>query len=202
VVQTSDGYLWLRTSAGLVQFDGERFARIDPSAEGVPFREEVRTISKTTDGLLLVRGASQTNVYRSGHFENLLPAAPLPDGTVRIASQSTDGSIWIGADDFIYVARANHVDMLRQGTSWITAVVAEADGVMWIGGQRGLYKYIGQKLTFELPTPSGVTALFRDREANLWVGTQKGLYRLIQERLEPHPLGQILKNCQITTIME
>ena len=202
VVQTSDGYLWLRTSAGLVQFDGERFARIDPSVEGVPFREEVRTISKTTDGLLLVRGASQTNVYRSGHFENLLPAAPLPDGTVRIASQSTDGSIWIGADDFIYVARADHVDMLRQGTSWITAAVAEADGVMWIGGQRGLYKYTGQKLTFELPTPSGVTALFRDREANLWVGTQKGLYRLIQERLEPHPLGQILKNCQITSIVE
>jgi hypothetical protein len=30
VLQTVDGYLWLRTSAGLVQFDGDRFARIDP----------------------------------------------------------------------------------------------------------------------------------------------------------------------------
>ena len=67
VLQTLEGYLWLRTSAGLVQFDGERFVRINPSVEGVPFREEVRTISKTTDGLLLVRGATRTNVYRSGH---------------------------------------------------------------------------------------------------------------------------------------
>ncbi len=202
MLQTSDGYLWLRTSAGLVQFDGERFARIDPLVEGVPFREAVRTISKTTDGLLLVRGASQTIVYRTGHFENLLRPAPLPDGTVRIAMQSTDGSVWIGSDDFIYHARAEHVDMLRRGTSWITAVVAEPGDVMWIGGLRGLYKYAGERLTFELPTPSGVTALFRDRQANLWVGTQKGLYRLVQERMEPHPFGQVLKNCQITSIVE
>jgi PAS domain S-box-containing protein len=202
VLQTSDGYIWLRTSAGLVQFDGERFVRVDPSVEGVPVRETVRTIAKTTDGLLLVRGASQTIVYRSGHFENLLPAAPLPDGTVRTAEQSRDGGVWIGSDDFIYLARADRVDMLRRGTSWITTVLADPDGDMWIGGQRGLYKYTEQKLTFELPSPSGVTALLRDRETNLWVGTQKGLYRLVQERLEPHPFGQILKNCQITSILE
>ena len=202
VLQTSDGYLWLRTSAGLVRFDGVGFSRIEPLVEGVPFRETVRAISKTTDGLLLVRGASQTVVYRSGHFENLLPSTPLPDGTVRIAMQSTDGSVWIGADDFIYLVRADHVDMLRRGTSWITAAVAEPAGVMWIGGQRGLYEYAGEKLTFELPARNGVTALFRDREANLWVGTQKGLYRLVQERMEPHPLGQILMNSQITSIME
>ena len=202
VLQTSDGYLWLRTSAGLVQFDGERFTRIDPSVEGVPFREAVRTISRTIDGHLLVRGASQTIVYKSGRFENLLQPASLPDGTVRIAAQSTDGSVWIGADDFIYLARADQLDTLRQGTSWITAALADADGGVWIGGLRGLYKYTGQKLTFELPTPSGVTALFRDRESNLWVGTQKGLYRLVGQRLEPHPLGQILRDCQITSIVE
>src|SRR5258708_5205293 len=92
--------------------------------------------------------------------------------------------------------------MLRRGTSWITAVVTEPAGRMWIGGLRGLYEYTGKKLTFELPTPSGVTALFRDRGANLWVGTQKGLYHLVQERLEPHPFGQVLKNCQITSIVE
>src|ERR1700730_6240821 len=120
VLQTSDGYLWLRTSAGLVRFDGVGFTRIEPMVEGVPFREAVRTISKTTDGNLLVRGASQTVVYKSGHFENLLASAPLPDGTVRVATQSTDGSVWIGADDFIYLARAGHVDMLRRGTTWIT----------------------------------------------------------------------------------
>jgi PAS domain S-box-containing protein len=201
VLQTVDGYLWLRTSAGLVQFDGDRFARIDPSVEGLPFGEAVRAISKTTDGHLLVRGASQTIVYRSGRFEKLIPSAPIPDGTVRVAVQSTDGGIWIGADDFIYVARSDHLDMLRQGTSWINAAVVDPHDVMWIGGMRGLYKYAGGKLAFELPSPSGVTALFRDRQANLWVGTQKGLFRLSHDRLEPYPSSE-LKNSQITSILE
>jgi PAS domain S-box-containing protein len=201
VLQTVDGYLWLRTSAGLVQFNGDRFARIDPSVEGIPFGEAVRAISKTTDGHLLVRGASQTIVYRSGRFEKLSPAAPLPDGTVRVAAQSTDGAIWIGADDFIYVARGDHLDMLRQGTSWINTATADPGDVMWIGGMRGLYKYAGGKLVLDLPTPSGVTALFRDRQANLWVGTQKGLFRLAHDRLESHPSSE-LKNSQITSILE
>jgi PAS domain S-box-containing protein len=201
IIQTSDGYLWLRTSAGLVRFDGIEFTRIDPVVDGVPFRETVRTISTTTDACLLVRGASHTIVYRSGHFENLLPSAPLPDGTERIAAQSPDGNLWIGADDFIFLAQGDRLSMLRRGTSWINAIVADPDAV-WIGGMRGLYQYAGAKSTFELPTRTGVTALFRDREANLWVGTQKGLYRLVQHRMEPHPLGHILMNSQITSIAE
>jgi PAS domain S-box-containing protein len=201
ILQTSDGYLWLRTSAGLVRFDGVEFARIDPVVDGVPFRETVRTISKTADDFLLVRGASQTVVYKSGRFENLLPSAPLPDGTVRVAAQAPNGNLWIGADDFIFLAQGDHLRMLQQGTSWINAIVADPN-VVWIGGMRGLYEYTEGKLTFALPTRTGVTALFRDRESNLWVGTQKGLYRLVQKRVEPHPLGQILSNSQITAIAE
>jgi len=90
VVQSADGYLWLRTSAGLVQFDGARFTRIEPTIEGAPFREAVRTIAKTKEGDLLVRGPSETIVYKAGRFEKLLPATPLPDGTVRLAVQASD----------------------------------------------------------------------------------------------------------------
>jgi PAS domain S-box-containing protein len=173
-----------------VRFDGDEFTRIDPVVDGVPFQETVRTISKTTDACLLVRGASHTIVYRSGHFEILLPSTPLPDGTVRIAAQSPDGNLWIGSDDFIFLAQGDRLSMLQRGTSWINAIVADRDFV-WIGGNRGLYQYTGRKLALELPTRTGVTALFRDREANLWVGTQKGFYWLDQHRIEPHPLGQL-----------
>lgn len=163
VVQSADGYLWLRTTAGLVQFDGERFTRMEPTLEGAPFREEVRTISKTREGDLLVRGQSQTIVYRAGRFQTLLPATPLPDGTVRLAVQASDGGLWIGADDFIYHERGGHVEMLRRGTSWITAAVESPGGEMWIGGQRGLYEYAGEKLKLELAPPAGMTALLIDR---------------------------------------
>src|ERR1041385_6361724 len=80
VLQTAVGYLWLRTSAGLVRFDGARFLRIEPVVNGEPFGEAVRAIGRTTDGYLFVRGPSKTVFYRSGQFHNLLPQAALPDG--------------------------------------------------------------------------------------------------------------------------
>jgi PAS domain S-box-containing protein len=202
LVQASDGYLWMRTSAGLVRFNGVEFERVDPVVDGLPLREAVRTIATTRDGLLLVRGASHTIIYRSGRFETLLPPIPLPDGTVRVASQAADGNLWIGGDDFIYLARADRLEMIRQGTSWINAVIAEPSGDTWIGGMRSLYKYAGTRLTLELPTRSGVTALFRDRGGNFWIGTQRGLYRLRRERIESHSFAQVLMDSQITSIFE
>jgi PAS domain S-box-containing protein len=183
VLQTSDGYLWLRTSAGLVRFDGVRFVRIDPSVDDEPIRETIKAICKTSHGHLLVRGPSKTLLNRSGTFENLLPPNPLPDGSVRIVFQSSKESVWIGADDFIYLAAGRQLAMLQRGTSWIEAAVEDRAGNIWIGGQRGLYRYFGQQLTLELATPAGVTALLEDRAGDLWVGTQKGLFRLVKERL-------------------
>jgi PAS domain S-box-containing protein len=201
VLQTTDGYLWLRTSAGLVRFDGVRFVRIDPSVDGELLREAIKAICKTSDGNLLVRGPSKTLLNRSGRFENLLPPNPLPDGSVRIVVQSSKQSVWIGADDFIYLAEEHRLTMLRRGTSWIETAIEDRRGDIWIGGQRGLYHYSGKKLTFELATPDGVTALLEDRAGNLWVGTQKGLFRLEKERLA-REVANKLGQRQVTALAE
>jgi PAS domain S-box-containing protein len=201
VLQTADGYLWLRTSAGLVRFDGVRFVRIDPSVEGEPLREAIKAICKTSEGNLLVRGPSKTLLNRLGRFENLLPPNPLPDGSVRLVIQSSKESVWIGADDFIYLAEGRRLTMLRRGTSWIEAAVEDRGGNIWIGGQRGLYRYSGRKLTFELATPDGVTALLEDRAGGLWIGTQKGLFRLEKERLA-REVANKLGQRQVTALAE
>jgi PAS domain S-box-containing protein len=202
IVQTIDGYLWLRTSAGLVQFDGGRFVRIAPSVHHAPLREAVRAIGKTRDGYLLVRGPSETLVYKAGRFDNLLAPAALPDGTVRVVAQSSDGSVWIGADDFIFLARPGRIDMLRRGTSWIASALESRAGDVWIGGLRGLMRYTGDRLTFELPVRDGVTALLEDHEGSLWVGTQKGLYRLVRGRFQLNSQTEVLVGRQITALAE
>jgi signal transduction histidine kinase/CheY-like chemotaxis protein/ligand-binding sensor domain-containing protein len=202
VLQTADGYLWLRTSAGLVRFDGARFLLVEPVVSGESFGEAVRAIGKTTDGYLLVRGPSKTVVYRSGEFHNLLPPAPLPDGSVRLVTQARDGNVWIGSDDFIYLARSSQVGMLRRGTSWILAFLEDSPGQMWIGGQRGLLGYSNGKLSLELPLADGVTALLRDHTGTLWVGTAKGLFLLANGRLAPASSSTSLMKSQITALFE
>lgn len=141
ILQTSDGYLWMRTSAGLARFDGTRFVRIDPSVDGVPLREAVRAINKTPEGDLLVQSVSKTVVYRGGHFENLRPPANLPDGTIRIILESRDKNLWIGSDDFIYLSGPGGWRMLKRGTSWIESLVEAHDSSVWIGGERELFRY-------------------------------------------------------------
>ena len=202
IVQTIDGYLWLRTSAGLVQFDGVRFVRIDASLDNSPLRESVRAICKTRDGHLLVRGPSETLVYRAGRFDRLFSPAALPDGTVRVVAQSSDGNVWIGADDFIFLARRDRVEMVRRGTSWIVSTLESRTGDLWFGGLRGLMRYTGDRLTFEVLTRDGATALLEDGEGGLWVGTQKGLYRLVPGRFQLNAQSQVLAGNEITALAE
>src|SRR5271166_6305067 len=55
ILQTPDGYLWLRTSAGLVRFDGVRFLLMDLTVAGKAVNEPVKSVCRGADGDLLVR---------------------------------------------------------------------------------------------------------------------------------------------------
>src|ERR1700690_277191 len=50
ILQSPDGYLWLRTSAGLVRFDGVRFVLITPVVGDHAVNEPVKTICIGADG--------------------------------------------------------------------------------------------------------------------------------------------------------
>src|SRR5271154_270658 len=79
ILQTGDGYLWLRTAVGLIRFDGVRFVPMD-SAVG---SEPVKAIAVGERGGLLIRTTSRTVLYRDGIFSDYLPPAPLPDGDIN-----------------------------------------------------------------------------------------------------------------------
>lgn len=73
ILQTRDGYLWLRTSAGLVRFDGVRFVLVAPVVGDRPINEPVKAICKSAEGDLLVRSTSRTLVYKNGAFFDYRP---------------------------------------------------------------------------------------------------------------------------------
>ncbi len=70
ILQTPDGYLWLRTSAGLVRFDGVRFVVVEPVIDNKPVGEPLRAICKNPDGNLLIRTTSRTILYKDGVWNN------------------------------------------------------------------------------------------------------------------------------------
>ncbi len=92
ILESPDGYLWLRTSAGLVRFDGVRFVLTEPLVAGRAVTEPVKAICLGTAGDLLVRTTSRTLIYKDGIFSDYRPPAPLPDGDIRGASSKLAGA--------------------------------------------------------------------------------------------------------------
>jgi len=204
ILQSPDGYLWLLTSAGLVRFDGVRFALTDPVIGDVPVGEPVKAICTNADGNLLIRTTSRTILYKDGVFSDYLPPAPLPDGGIRNLFESQEHEVFIGADDFVYVIRDGQLKMLRRGTAWVNTFFEDEKGLVWIGASTGLYTYRNGVLSahWNLDAQGVPDILAGDREHNVWVGTLRGLYRMNQARSSLEPVARDAIHSEVFAILE
>ncbi|MGA9672006.1 MAG: diguanylate cyclase [Terracidiphilus sp.] len=203
ILQSRDGYLWMRTSAGLVRFDGVRFVLMDE----VIGSEPVKAIAMGADGDLLIRTTSRTVVYKEGAFSDYLPAARLPDGDIREIFESREHKVFVGSDNFIYTAERDGLHLVKANTAWINALLEDERGTVWIGGTYDLYAYRNGVIGPALKAKAGdeITALAEDHLHTIWVGTPHGLFRVAKDAasLEPAPydvlrggVGQILEDRQ------
>lgn len=189
ILQTPDGYLWIRTSTGLVRFDGVRFVAMD----AVISNGLVKAIAKGADGDLLIRTISRTLIYKNGSFSDYVPPGALPDGGIKTLFESSKHEVFLGSDDFIYRLPAQGIRMLLHGSGFVDAFAQDQAGRVWIGGAYALYSYQNGKLSTALDVRAkngtmSISALAMDHRQNLWVGTWDGLYRGEGDRL---PLKRI-----------
>jgi ligand-binding sensor domain-containing protein len=189
ILQSRDGYLWLRTSAGLVRFDGARFVTIFPRVAGKIVEEPIKAITQGADGDLLVRSTSRTLIYHDGTFRDYRTPSPLPDGDIRMLFESKRHEVFVGSDDFIYLIENAGAKRLRRATGWIYSFLENPDGTLWIGSglgittwQQGRVGDVGVGLAF-----NGVTALLPDTGDRVLVGALNGLYEMDRSALAARP---------------
>ena len=184
ILQSPDGYLWLRTSAGLVRFDGVRFVLVDPMVGKKPLNEPVKAICKSADGNLLLRTTTRTVIRRDGQFFDYLPPSPLPDGEVRTLFESREHELFVGTDAYIYRLGPAGPQAVREQTGWINSFVEDAAGEIWIGAWNALFRYRGGRLSIfpQDPRWQGASALAEGRDRRLWIGTLGGAFRIGSER--------------------
>ncbi len=183
ILQSPDGYLWLRTSAGLVRFDGVRFVLITPVVGDHAVNEPVKAICIGADGDLLVRTVSRTLIYNHSVFTDYRPAGALPDGDIRILFESREHEVFVGSDDFIYLIQNGPIKMLQQGTSWITAFL-EYPGEVFISGvgHTPLYRFADDKLSPYPTELANAMSMAKDTDEILWVGTEGGLFQMDRQK--------------------
>ena len=195
ILQTKDGFLWLRTASGLIRFDGVRFVSMDT----IIGNEPIKAIAQSEDGNLLIRTTTRTVNYADGNFTDHLPAAPLPDGDIRTLFESSDNEIIVGSDNFIYAVRRDKIHLLKEATGWIDSYLKDDHGNLLIGGARALYTYSDGKITTTNVDVkrAGAYALGRDSRNRILVGTNDGLFRL---GLDGHTLEPVERSAIHTTV--
>ncbi|MGH3113205.1 MAG: ligand-binding sensor domain-containing protein, partial [Gaiellaceae bacterium] len=199
IVNTREGYLWLRTSRGLVRFDGARFVPVTPGDGADP----VKAIARNPGGELLIRGVAETRVLREGEFQELLPAARLLHGSVRAVFQTRDRRLWIGTDNDVYAATDAAPVSVIGGTGWVNAFLEDRRGDLWSASGYGLHRYSGAEITTYAAgfSDKGATALAEDGGGALWVGTRAGLFRAHEGRPVADSTASCLDGRHVTALL-
>jgi ligand-binding sensor domain-containing protein len=202
VAQTTDGYLWIGTTSGLVRFDGVRFVPwVPPEGQQLP-SSRINSLLGTPDGSLWVGTGGGLSRWRDNQLTNYSTER----GIVTAIVQARDETIWIefsdptgktgplcriigtgmrchGKDDGIPADIYTPMAEDRQGNFWLgggTTLVG------WKWNSHRVYKPRGLKSN----AGGGIDGLAADPDGSLWVGIARsgpglGLQHLTQGIWKP-----------------
>ncbi|WP_431257028.1 two-component regulator propeller domain-containing protein [Roseateles chitinivorans] len=194
IAQTTDGYLWLGTGAGLFRFDGVRFERFDTLAGAqLPSRQVLSLHATKDNGLwvgLLEGGAA---LVRQGRILHVDPAGGHFATSTRGFATQRDGTLWVATGRSL---------LRRQGDTWIAigpesgyddgaghaplALKIAVDGSdnLWVVTDRTVFvKAAGSARFVATEAPAlGLTQLVVGADGRVWANdmspTVRGLSRL------------------------
>jgi signal transduction histidine kinase/ligand-binding sensor domain-containing protein len=181
VAQTTDGYLWIGTQAGLMRFDGVRFVPWKPTSGEELSSSNITALLAARDGSLWIGTDSGLSHLVDG---DLIRYPDRPGGVTGII-QCANGEIWfshyqrietawgickvVGAQTRCYYGKNNGVPLVEDGS-----------GSLWTGTGATLTRWqLGSPSTYaqhglRLMGAAGVHSLALARDGSIWVGMQNG----------------------------
>src|SRR5262245_2822154 len=204
IAQTSDGYLWIGTSTGLLHFDGVRFVPWASSSSASPASlPMVYTLLGGSDGSLWIGTGSNLARLKDGQLFTYTTGL----GRINAIVEGDRGSIWIARSRFHDergpLCQVSGEELRCYGSSdgmparTATALVAGPDGVLWLGDSTSLIRWHQGSSSVFLPPQlqssaelSGVGALAMASDKSLWVGMARpgpglGLQQMLQGVMRP-----------------
>jgi ligand-binding sensor domain-containing protein len=204
ITQTTDGYLWIGTDAGLVRFDGLKFQLIVDRSDSFPITG-VLGLAGDDDGNLWVRLQGPTLLrYRDGVFEDANLKLGMPYSTITGMSRTRQGTVVISRlQQGVVIYRHGRFELNRAAVplarSPVLSVAQTPDGDVWMGTRdAGLFRLTGKQVSAisdGLPDTK-INCLLPDGERDLWVGTDNGIVRWNGTEFDRSPVPASLRGFQ------
>ncbi len=215
LAQTTDGFLWLGTEAGLVRFDGVEFQTYDRNSKpGLP-GDDVRCLLVAEDGALWIGTNAGLARWKDGDVTTFTTQDGLPDDRIVALAEGSDGRIlpWTEkgpahqeGEKFKPGQNGNGFPRTALPSQWERpgALVFDEqlpNGVRVSGSRTSLNLAARLAVGRELPG-SRIQTIFADRENALWIGTNAGLVRWVSGKADLFPVTDPLSTASILALME
>ncbi len=193
ITQTSDGYLWLATSNGLVQFDGVNFKTFDSTnTKEIQFPEMMCVLADPDGTLWIANYWGGLISYKDGRFRRYGKSDGLSDERIVWLYRDKASNLWVATPNGLFRMRQNKFKKFwkEEGLPGIVvwAMAEDRSGKLMagtVGG--GLYQLNGEKFSkVTLVEDKDILALRKDSKGDLWVGTGKGLYRITSDQVKKY----------------
>jgi signal transduction histidine kinase/ligand-binding sensor domain-containing protein len=178
VLQTSDGYLWIGTEAGLVRFDSTRFQTFTHKDTPQLGSDLIYSLMQDRSGTLWIGTSSGITRYRNHAFESIPQSSAPPDSAVSSIRQDRTGNVWIITATGLYLFNGRQfllmsdLPPLNEDSTMINA----PDNSLWIGTMNGLRHAASGSRKFNPVGPSvSIQSLAIDHSGKAWAGTASGI---------------------------
>jgi ligand-binding sensor domain-containing protein/class 3 adenylate cyclase len=184
IAQTTDGYIWIATSSGLLRFDGARFVILDSTnAKGLR-GTDMKALYAAKDGALWI-GTGGNGLFRhwNGKFTQHSSDTSELYSVIRTVFQDSRGIVWAGTQNGALIVHESDAGIVSKPQLAgnippveISAIVEDAQHRIWIGTQQdGLY-VVENGQTKHISQADGladnvITALAADSSGAVWIGT-------------------------------
>jgi signal transduction histidine kinase/ligand-binding sensor domain-containing protein len=136
LVQTTDGYLWLGTTEGLLRFDGSSFEQYQPENGSLIARDVSALMAVPGGGLWVGFTVGGASFISNGRVINYSNSDGFPVSTVRCFARDPSGAIWAAAVGGFVRLEGQRWQKVRSDwnypakTAW--RLMVDREGTLWV----------------------------------------------------------------------
>ena len=211
ISQTSDGYLWIATSNGLLRFDGFNFVSVGKLNQATePISQALTLVPDKYGGLWVMDQSMHVQRDAHGKFEDLASLTGMGSSGVAAITRSNEGGL-------LAATLEPKVFQFRNGTSESVtgpnnlsiaqpqAIAETSDGKIWMATyEEGLFYWEhGQTQALKDGVPdSKVNCLLPVENGGLWVGTDNGLAFWDGKKISKMISSQAIQSTRVLSLAE